>query len=146
MSAEAKTLFVAEPPPQYLARPPVVIDCSVFAAVAFQEPSQAEALACMRGKSLQAPFLLEVEMASVALKKTEAGFKELATEGLLQFEQADILFYPCSSLAVLELAAQYRLSAYDAAYLHLAAELKCPLVTFDKRLGDAAKTYLASLL
>jgi predicted nucleic acid-binding protein len=49
-------------------------------------------------------------------------------------------------LVVLELAAQYHLSAYEAAYLQLAAELKCPLLTFDKRLGDAAKIHRATLL
>jgi predicted nucleic acid-binding protein len=146
VSVETKVLYVAEPPPQYLVRPPTVIDCSVFAALAFQEPNQAQAIESMRGKSLHAPNLLEVEMASVALKKLEEGFNDLAGEGLRQFEQADIMFYPSGSSAVLELAAQYRLSAYDAAYLQLAADLKCPLLTFDKRLGDAAKIHLATLL
>ena len=43
------------------------------------------------------------------------------------------------------LAQQYTLSAYDAAYLWLAAELRLPLVTFDRRLGEAAAAHLGQL-
>jgi hypothetical protein len=105
VSVETKVLYVAEPPPQYIVRPPTVIDCSVFAALALQEPNQAQAIGSMRGKSLRAPYLIAVEMASVALKKLEAGFKDLAAEGLRQFEQADIISYQSRSSAALELAA-----------------------------------------
>ena len=38
-----------------------------------------------------------------------------------------------------------RLSAYDAAYLWLAAELKAPLATFDAKLGKAAQRHLGQL-
>ncbi len=44
-----------------------------------------------------------------------------------------------------ELATRYNLSAYDAAYLWLAAKLKAPLATFDAKLGEAARAHLASL-
>ena len=145
MSADAQTVYLAEPPPQYLARPPVVIDCSAFAAFVFRETGEAEAFARMRGKSLHAPFQLEVEMASVALKKRQQGFGDLAKEGILKFEAADIQFHALSPSGALELAARYQLTAYDAAYLWLAAEIKCPLLTFDERLGKAAKKHLALL-
>jgi predicted nucleic acid-binding protein len=40
---------------------------------------------------------------------------------------------------------QWKLSAYDAAYLWLAVELKAPLATFDTRLGNAARSHLENL-
>jgi len=43
------------------------------------------------------------------------------------------------------LAERYALSGYDAAYLWLAAALKAPLATFDRRLGEAARRHLATL-
>ena len=43
------------------------------------------------------------------------------------------------------LARHHQLSAYDAAYLWLAADLKCPLATFDERLADAAQAHLSGL-
>ena len=44
-----------------------------------------------------------------------------------------------------ELALRYDLSTYDAAYLWLAAGLKAPLATLDRRLGEAAQRHLQSL-
>ena len=43
---------------------------------------------------------------------------------------------------VTALAAQYGLSAYDAAYLWLAVDLRAPLLTFDQRLARAAQQQL----
>jgi predicted nucleic acid-binding protein len=145
MSVDAQVLYLAEPPMQYRVRPPVVIDCSVFAAFLFREEGATEALARMQGKSLHAPFLLEVEMASVALKKHQKGFSELAKAGIMQFETSDILFHALSPSSTLDLAIRYQLTAYDAAYLWLATQLKCPLLTFDERLGKAAQGHLALL-
>ena len=41
------------------------------------------------------------------------------------------------------LALEYELTGYDAAYLWLAAELRAPLMTFDTRLGSAARRHLS---
>lgn len=58
----------------------------------------------------------------------------------------EIQLHPINAPVVKALAMQYQLSAYDAAYLWLAADLKCPLATFDDKLAVAARTYLPSLL
>jgi predicted nucleic acid-binding protein len=142
VSASPPRLYVAEPPPQYLLRPPVVIDCSVIAALLFREVGESQALAQMSGRALHAPFLLAVEMSSVALKKQQQGYVELAAQGLLLFEEADIMFHVVRPSGVVELATKYQLTSYDASYLWLAAELKCPLLTFDARLGKAAAAHL----
>jgi len=139
-------LYVAEPPGAHLARPSLVVDCSVLAAVLFEEPSRDQALARLAGRSLYAPTLIDHEIASIALKKHAQGWPaesiQLAlddyAEQALELHRGDIA-------AQCELAHRYGLSAYDAAYLWLAADLKAPLVTFDRKLGEAAQRHLAAL-
>jgi predicted nucleic acid-binding protein len=50
--------------------------------------------------------------------------------------------HPVPAAAALELAQRYGLTPYDAAYLWLAEQLEAPLVTFDARLGEAARRHL----
>jgi predicted nucleic acid-binding protein len=47
--------------------------------------------------------------------------------------------------AQFDLALRYRISAFGAAYLCLAAELHSPLATFDPQLAEAARVHLSSL-
>jgi predicted nucleic acid-binding protein len=138
-------LYVAEPPAQYLARPPVVVDCSALAGLLFHEEWEALAAEKIHGRTLHAPFLLQIEIASVALKKHRKGFQDIATDALAQYAELDINLYRVEPQDALTLALRYNLSAYDAAYLWLAAELKAPLATFDEKLGRAAQMHLSSL-
>lgn len=140
-----RSLYVAEPPAQYLARPPVVVDCSALAGMLFEEPWQAQAAEKIHGRTLNAPYLLQTEIISVALKKHKQGLGMLAVNGLARYDALDIALHETQSADVLALAIRYQLSAYDAAYLWLAAELKAPLATFDEKLGRAAQLHLASL-
>ena len=146
MSKGSRALHLAEPSPGYLFRPPLVVDCSVLSAVLFQEETRDDALALLSGKSLHAPLLLDHEIVSVALKKARAGWPEAAIElALSDYAQHDITLHRADGPAQYALAVRYKLSAYDAAYLWLAAELKAPLATFDDKLAAAARTHLASL-
>jgi predicted nucleic acid-binding protein len=138
-------LYVVEPPAQYMARPPVVVDCSALAGMLFEEPWQAQAREKIYGRTLHAPFLLEMEITSVALKKHKQGLDEVAAEGLASFRALNIALHQIKPADVLALALQYKLSAYDASYLWLAAVLKAPLATFDEKLATAAQVHLASL-
>jgi predicted nucleic acid-binding protein len=138
-------LYVAEPPAQYIARPPVVVDCSALAGMLFEEPWQAQAREKIYGRTLNAPFLLEMEITSVALKKHKQGLNEVVAEGLASFKELNVALHQIKPADVLVLALQYKLSAYDASYLWLAAELKAPLATFDEKLAEAARIHLASL-
>lgn len=142
----ARTLYVAEPPARYFPQAPLVVDCSVIAAIVFDEDQQREALALVAGKSLVAPFILDSEVASVALKKTQTG----ATAGMVAqamdvYEGHDIELHPTDARGQIELAQRYSLSAYDAAYLWLASAMRIPLLTFDKKLARAAREHLAGL-
>jgi len=140
-----RPFYVAEPPAQYLARPPVVVDCSALAGIIFEEPWQAEAGEKIRGRSMNAPFLLEIELSSVAIKKHKQGYGALVDKGLERFKALNVSLHQIELKEVLALALQYKLSAYDASYLWLAANLKAPLATFDEKLATAAQVHLASL-
>ncbi len=138
------TLYVAEPPALYLVRPPLVVDCSALAGIVFQESWQSKAQQSIAGQTLHAPSLLPYELTSVTLKKLRQG-ETHATDGLAQALDMDIELHEINAQEVFELAQRYRLSAYDASYLWLAAELKCPLATFDEKLATAATAHLSQL-
>lgn len=144
--ASAQFLYVAEPPAAYLMRPPLVVDCSVLSAALFEEETRDQALSLLTGKTLHAPYLLDHEIISVALKKGRLGWPEsVITLALSDYAQHDIELHRTAAEAQHQLALRYKLSAYDAAYLWLAAELKVPLATFDEQLGRAAQAHLGSL-
>ncbi len=146
VSPHGHTLFVAEPSAQFLVRPALVLDCSVLSAMLFDEPQREAATQHLLGRTLHAPILLEYELASVALKKLGLGWPvasiDLAFES---YQQQDIALHATKLREQCALAQQYGLSAYDAAYLWLAAELKAPLATFDARLAKAAKLLMSGL-
>ena len=132
-------LYVAEPQGPYTRYPPLVVDCSVLAAVLFDEPERDAALLAMAGKELFAPVLLDHELISVALKKARAGLSEVARQGLADLSELRLTRCAVNPLAQYRLAERLNLTAYDAAYLQLALGLNAPLATFDRLLGLAAK-------
>jgi predicted nucleic acid-binding protein len=141
------SLQVAEPPASYLVRPRAVVDASVLAAFIFQEPEAAEAEAQMRPYALAAPSLLSTEIANVAASKLR---RQLAPAADLRarldgFDFTCIALVPTPVAEVFSLAADYGLTAYDAAYLWLAGDLRAPLLTYDSRLAQAARDYLSRL-
>lgn len=141
-----RTLYLAEPAASWVARPPVVVDCSTLAAVLFAEPEAGRAMALLGGRALHAPVLLPYEIANVAVSKLRRGANadDIAIV-MSEFAEQVIVLHPVNAPASVTLAHRYRLSAYDAAYLWLAAELKAPLATFDRRLGEAAQAHLGAL-
>lgn len=146
MNSGARKLYLAEPPAAYLARPPMVVDCSVLAAVLFEEPSRDEAVQRLSRRTLHAPTLIDHEIASVALKKHLQGWPaESIALALGDYAEQAIELHRTDVAAQCELAQRYDLSAYDAAYLWLAAAMKAPLATFDRRLGEAAQRHLGAL-
>lgn len=142
MSAPAAGPRATEPPVPYLIRPPMVVDCSALSAVLFDEPMRDAALARLVGHSLHAPNLLDHEIASVALKKLRQDWPaDSVALALADYRAYDIQLHPVDIAAQFALAQRYQISAYDAAYLWLAAELRAPLATFDPKLAAAAQAH-----
>lgn len=137
-------LIVAEPAGRYARKPPLVVDCSVLAALLFDEPEREAAALAMAGKELFAPDLLGHEIVSVALKKAAAGHRELAQQALADLAELRLARCAVDAEAQFQLAGRTGLTAYDAAYLQLAIELQAPLATFDRKLGKAAAEILSA--
>ncbi len=139
-------LQVAEPAVSYTQRPPAVIDASVLCAILFVEPDLEEAVARAGQHRLLAPNLLIHEVTHVAVIKQRRGESlDDLIAALQRLSSLDLQLEPVDSVGTLELAVRHGLTAYDAAYLWLAAAHRVPLLTFDRRLADAARTQLASL-
>lgn len=145
-SPVARALYVAEPPAQFQMRALVVVDASLLCAVVFDEAERQPAQAQMRGRRLLAPRLIDYEVVSVAAKKQRQGLDaDLVLRALRDFLDYQIELADPDPAQQLALALRYGLSGYDAAYLWLAAELRIPLLTFDRKLGEAARQHLESL-
>lgn len=141
----AERLYLAEPGGRYTRYPPLVVDCSVLAAVLFDEPQREAAALAMAGKELFAPDLIDHEMVSVALKKAASGLADVARRGLVDLGDLRLTRRAVEARAQFALASQLEMTAYDAAYLQLAIDLGAPLATFDRVLGQAAQKALAGL-
>jgi len=143
LQAPPRPLYVAEPRGTWLQRRPLVVDCSVMAAFLFAEPAAEQAASQLADHALHAPTLLPYEVANVAATKQRRGAtaEEIAT-ALTDFaeQRIELLAVPPDGAAAI--AGRYGLTAYDAAYLWLAAELQAPLATFDHRLAAAARRHL----
>ena len=118
-----------------------VVDASVVAALVFGEPEADDAAALLAGSELVAPTLLRYELSNTAWKKARRHPSKtpLIAEGLRLVGELDIEYVDVDHGAVLELALERNVTAYDASYLWLARALKAPLATFDAELGRAAR-------
>lgn len=120
----------------------VVVDASAIAAIAFDEPDADAVARRLRGLDLIAPTLLPFELASICAKKIRrvpdaanalrANFSD-ALDAVRDIREVD-------AHAILRVALQSGLSAYDAAYLWLSRDLGVELVTLDKRLENASRS------
>lgn len=121
--------------------PLAVVDASVFGALAFNESRGPEAAGLLAGVTAVSPGLVRYEMANIARTKS---LKDPPSAGLIAQAFRRWLDLPVKLVspefdAVLELALSHDLSAYDAAYLHVASALDAPLLTFDERLASARR-------
>lgn len=144
--AGLRTLYIAEPPARYRAKPPAVVDASLLCALLYGEPEGPDALTRMAAYQLAAPSLLACEVANVAVNKVRRGAEPATMRRALEgFAQMQIESFAVDPALAFALAVRFSLSAYDAAYLALADQIKAPLLTLDQRLAEAAKAHLGNL-
>ena len=119
--------------------PSVVVDASAIAAVLFSEPSADEVVERLGSAQLAAPSLLPYEVVSVAGGKVRRGEvpTDTAMTALAAFGRMRILLHEPDFSEVFRFTVRTRLTAYDAAYLHLAQSLSAELVTLDDKLARA---------
>lgn len=121
--------------------PVVVVDASAIAAIAFGDEQAAEVAAVLDGEDLSAPSLFELEMTNATLTRCRRAPSktESFVTGLGHVLGMPIALHAVDPLAVLALAFDTGLTAYDAAYLWLSHEMGVPLVTLDKKLAAVAR-------
>ena len=119
--------------------PTSVLDASALAALTFAEPDAAEVVASLGDDDLVAPALLWFEMANVCITKIRAHptEREKILDAFRIAANLSIQVLDVDHAAVVELADETGLTAYDAAYLWLTRHFRATLVTLDKRLDNA---------
>ena len=117
-----------------------VVDASAIAAFIFNESQGTAVQAQLVGATLHAPALIDVEMASICLKKIRAAIdpRDVILKMYAAYGSAVIQREAVMMTEVIALAERTGLSAYDACYLWLARHLGAELVTLDEKLGKAA--------
>ena len=120
--------------------PVKVVDASAIGALVFGEPAAEEIAAKLSEATLAAPALLPFELANIAVKKLRRHPDQraavLAAHALVDRLPVDLV--AVDTVAVVGVAEETGLTAYDASYLWLARELRADLVTLDAALGAAA--------
>ncbi|MBY0293031.1 MAG: type II toxin-antitoxin system VapC family toxin [Alphaproteobacteria bacterium] len=132
-----------------------VLDCSVTMSWCFEDEKSAEGDSVLESLIQEdreglVPSLWRLEVVNVLIVAERRG--RLSTAQSLLF--LDLLLElpiiidetPQSFKDILLLSKSYNLSAYDAAYLDLAARAQIPLITLDKKLQAAAHAACIPLL
>jgi predicted nucleic acid-binding protein len=118
----------------------IVIDASALAAVLFDEPEGPIVIHRAGAALLAAPSLLRYEVANICWKKLRRNPEQtkelLAAHGRLELFK--IQQFEVDYQAVVMMAEETGLTAYDAAYVWLARTLGVELVSLDARLLRAA--------
>jgi predicted nucleic acid-binding protein len=118
----------------------LVVDASVVAvALADDGPDGDTARARLRGETLAAPELLDLEVTSALRRQRRAGLLDERRSVLALADLASLPLQRASHVPLLIRCWQLRenLTVYDAAYVALAEALDCTLLTGDRRLTRA---------
>lgn len=120
--------------------PAKVVDASAIGALVFGEPAAEAVAAKLSHASLFAPALLPFKLANIALKKPRRHPEQQTAirQAYALSARLSIEIVAVDRIAVVSVAEETGLTAYDASYLWLARELRAEPVTLDKALSAAA--------
>ena len=119
----------------------LVVDASVLVvALADDGPDGDASRARLRGETLAAPELVDLEVASVLRRQNRAGVLDARRAQLALGDLAALPMRRAPHVPLLGRCWELRdnLTAYDAAYVALAEALDATLLTGDRRLARAA--------
>lgn len=119
----------------------IVVDASVLSnALADDGPDGASARRRLTsGGELAAPDLIDVETTAVLRKRWLAGdlTDQRFSHAISDLEDLDLTRYPTLSLMRRAFELRSNVTAHNAAYVALAEQLRCSLLTADQRLAAA---------
>ncbi len=131
----------------------MIVDASVVISAFFPDEAQSQAQALIReflaGKIvLKAPALLPYEVSNAIWQAERRGriTTNQADEIVQAFAGLEIEIIPQVWGEMLALAREFKLSAYDAAYLRLAEKTGELFITGDERLYNAVRTTLDQVM
>lgn len=119
----------------------IVVDTSVLIAVIANEPTKPALVQATRGAVLLAPASVHWEVGnafSAMLKRGRVRVTQVK-KALEAYAEIPIRFYDVELLDALELAATLKIYAYDAYVLACAQVHRCPVLTLDEGLVEAAE-------
>ncbi|MFP4209309.1 MAG: type II toxin-antitoxin system VapC family toxin [Wenzhouxiangella sp.] len=118
----------------------IVVDSSVFLAVALDEPDRDWLVEVTKGAEVCAPELLPYEIGnalSAMVKRARLTVAE-AGDAFRSYSRMTVRLVPCDVAAALELCSGRGLYAYDAYFLMTALRLRSPLLTLDRGMRAVA--------
>ncbi len=121
----------------------LVVDASALVVALADDGRDGDLVrARLRGESLAAPELVDLEVVSVLRKQFGVGAVDARRADLALTDLADLPIRRAPHLPLLARCWELRdnLTVYDAAYVALAEALEIPLVTADARLARAPGT------
>jgi predicted nucleic acid-binding protein len=126
----------------------LVIDTSVLIAVLVSEPERAQIIRHTEGYDLIAPGSVhwEIGNALAAMLKRKRIIPEQVRATLIAYEKIPIRFWDVDMQIAMDIAHEHDLYAYDAYIIACARESRCPLISLDKNLMNAARKAHVSIV
>lgn len=114
----------------------IVVDTSIFLAVALDEPEKQSILRLTKGAAIAAPEVMPYEVGNAlsAMSKRGRLTPDEAREAQRICNSIPVRLRPVDIERALDIALRFNSYAYDAYFLECARTLACPLFTLDRSL------------